>query len=1194
MRRWCPFGSFPTYRPLQDGRRATCLQEHVHPATLSPISERTEFGTEKATPTPPRKPGQHGLQPALLTWAPPLPRAATAREQRNPEMLGLEGTGRHVSSAGLRWRRASSGSFLRRCLHHLRRAGSTVPGSAERTVQTVAKVTALRAVPRRSEPSRFPQVTTAPSLQGLLRSMEEDQHFTWLAQLGPAPRPLTLEETLQEGGAKRPTRFGAGACRLCLHRLEDMAVTIAAVDAQLLSVHPPSQLEASAQLQEAESRAAEASREATELHLPRSPELHQEEEPREQAPAATPKSAEIAGELLRKKVKSSGLLETPDTASVISRNSKKELEDPDSTLSRFLQAKRSPAPSTRGTPRPHDQQKAPHGSRSRVSSEDSNAYSDVSFFVRELGFAVSLADWKGPERSSNFRFLATRAATATRNLVDRLKSKTNRPTRVKVIKDADELKKQLHRAINEGKKAYNVEDLYWKTGVMQKIARSSLFQQLAQNATLAMILGYALWLSYDTDANQASTLLAAEMQFQVMEHVFCAYFLVAAWQMTVSRVRYQISFGYPLDMFEPGSLHEAWVMTIVLLLSDSQGTFFSNSSSLRLIRLLRLSRVARIARLLRAAPELMIMVKGMMLGVLGTAPHGNDCCSAVDAHHRSLGGGCSLCLRHCHAPSDRRESGWPPLLQHRLDLHALVAALCDVIGLSALFLVVIALSAWLLLNMLIGVMCEVVSGVSQTERQAIAEAFVREKVQNCHIFTLWNYSRPVPEYIHLNLQSWQLASKGRCGAPVLVNRSNVRQWIPDAPEEPLFNGRKAAGKDAFHRGETGEIEELFRIPYEAAESDAIRYALIYHNGGIYMDTDFLAIDMSKKRKVMKPLSRKMYHLFNSQGFADAYSCVDLTNDLSGSVAGELYKLSQVKRRQVPHGDLVRKCANDGGLCHCQGIAFYGRRFACNGSGETNLETMMQTQYEVQEVSSSIRCGEHDFGGDPLYGELTFEEFLNVIMSLRGSNAVTLKDIMDLRRTLHRNQTELRSGPNVGSTVPATRGDPRPNRTLGGPAAETFSTIRPGNTLDGISTSLGTISLSAGRIFLPSSIAEEVHVPDPPAWQQKIRSILEHHEVIEARQALARKELQELLEMLPEVEAAQDAPNTARLGANSRGSKAPHAAAATPKTQVECALCGRQKMCQPGSVGPDWSEVQVRLFQDRSSDCPNYRLVHSLV
>ncbi|CAL1165348.1 unnamed protein product, partial [Cladocopium goreaui] len=91
-----------------------------------------------------------------------------------------------------------------------------------------------------------------------------------------------------------------------------------------------------------------------------SPELHQEEEPREpRAPAATPKSAEIAGELLRKKVKSPILSDTPDTASVISRGSKKEIEEalsqgvgtPDSsTLARFLN-RRSPAPSTAGTPR---------------------------------------------------------------------------------------------------------------------------------------------------------------------------------------------------------------------------------------------------------------------------------------------------------------------------------------------------------------------------------------------------------------------------------------------------------------------------------------------------------------------------------------------------------------------------------------------------------------------------------------------------------------------------------------------------------------------------------------------------------------------------------------------------------------------------------------------------------------------------
>ncbi|CAK9042278.1 unnamed protein product [Durusdinium trenchii] len=554
----------------------------------------------------------------------------------------------------------------------------------------------------------------------------------------------------------------------------------------------------------------------------------------------------------------------------------------------------------------------------------------------------------GPERSSNFRFLATRAATATRNLVDRLKSKTNRPTRVKVIKDADELKKQLHRAINEGKKAYNVEDLYWKTGVMQKIARSSLFQ----NATLAMILGYALWLSYDTDANQASTLLAAEMQFQVMEHVFCAYFLV---ELTIRFFAFREKcqalcdgwFVFDLLLVLLG-VAEAWVMTIVLLLSDSQGTFFSNSSSLRLIRLLRLSRVARIARLLRAAPELMIMVKGMIAAARSMLTTGVLVVAVLYVF--------GIAMRQATEGSQGGRlyfnTVWTSMLSlllyaTLLDSPSVVMGSLNWFG-GALFLVVIALSAWLLLNMLIGVMCEVVSGVSQTERQAIAEAFVREKVQQ-----------------------------------IIQDRHGVRQ-IPSISRRVLI--------DMLH-------------------------------------------------------DRNATTLLNEAG-VDVVGLVD--------VADYIF--------QSDHSEEVEK-------------------------------------------------------------ELTFEEFLNVIMSLRGSNAVTLKDIMDLRRTLHRNQTELRSviSELEERTPLASPLRPLPNRTLGGPAAETFSTIRPGNTLDGISTSLGTISLSrdttpdgtSSRIFLPSSIAEEVHVPDPPAWQQKIRSILEHHEVIEARQALARKELQELLEMLPE-------------------------------------------------------------------------------
>merc|ERR1719464_2178702 len=47
---------------------------------------------------------------------------------------------------------------------------------------------------------------------------------------------------------------------------------------------------------------------------------------------------------------------------------------------------------------------------------------------------------------------------------------------------------------------------------------------------------------------------------------------------------------------------------------------------------------------------------------------------------------------------------------------------------AVLFGVFIFLSAMLLLNILIGVLCEVVSGVSAIEKELITESFVREKV----------------------------------------------------------------------------------------------------------------------------------------------------------------------------------------------------------------------------------------------------------------------------------------------------------------------------------------------------------------------------------------------------------------------------------------------------------------------------------
>lgn len=543
--------------------------------------------------------------------------------------------------------------------------------------------------------------------------------------------------------------------------------------------------------------------------------------------------------------------------------------------------------------------------------------------------------------TSNLRGLASAAATASRTLVSRLTSKGRAP-RVKVLKDAEELKRQLQIAIHEGKSVYNVESLYWEDGVMQKIAKSSIFQ----NTTLFMIFGYALWLSYDTDENDASTLIEADVQFQVMEHIFCTYFLVEL------VIRF-LAFKSKRHAFYDGwfifdsflvtlGVAEAWIMSIVLLLTNSQdSSVFANSSSLRLLRLLRLSRVARTARLLRAAPELLIMVKGMIAAARSMLTTGVLVIGVLYVF--------GIAMRQATVGTEGGAqyfgTVWKSMFSllvyaTLLDSPAEVMSSLNEVGV-AIFLLVIALSALLLLNMLIGVMCEVVSGVSQTEREVIAEAFVREKVQ------------------------------------LIVQRRHGKSEVPVSRKELI---------DMLH-------------------------------------------------------DREATSLLNEAG-VDVIGLVDVADFVFNSDDGET--------------------------------------------------------------------------GDQ---ELSFQDFLRVVMALRGSNAVTLKDIMDLRRTLHKHHRELRGAVHdLEERTVRSSGVPVPPSPL-----SRSHKIYPGNTIE-VSASLGVSSLCeappseslGSRIPLPCTIEEEqVPLPPRPAWQRKLKNILEHQEIIEERQMLVRQDLQELMQMLPE-------------------------------------------------------------------------------
>merc|ERR1719410_1759359 len=72
------------------------------------------------------------------------------------------------------------------------------------------------------------------------------------------------------------------------------------------------------------------------------------------------------------------------------------------------------------------------------------------------------------------------------------------------------------------KPPYDVGNYYKKEGLCQKIARHSKFELL----TNVVVSVNALWIAVDTDYNRSSTLLDADLIFQIMENCFCIYFVL--------------------------------------------------------------------------------------------------------------------------------------------------------------------------------------------------------------------------------------------------------------------------------------------------------------------------------------------------------------------------------------------------------------------------------------------------------------------------------------------------------------------------------------------------------------------------------------------------------------------------------------------------------------------------------------------
>mmetsp|Transcript_116198 Transcript_116198/g.259745 ORF Transcript_116198/g.259745 Transcript_116198/m.259745 type:complete len:555 (+) Transcript_116198:91-1755(+) len=296
----------------------------------------------------------------------------------------------------------------------------------------------------------------------------------------------------------------------------------------------------------------------------------------------------------------------------------------------------------------------------------------------------------------------------------------------------DKLKENLH------KPTYDVKNFYKEEGICQKIARSDAFEHI----TLGVIGLNALWMAIACDWQTESTLNDAHPIFIVAEFFFCAYFL-SEWVMRFGAFAQKwntIRDGwFVFDSFMLALMvFETWVMFVVLELVGGEGADLGNAGLLRLLRLLRLSRMARMVRLFHFMPELLILIKGMVAGIRSVSLTLVLLTIIIYIF--------AIIFRQIATGSVVGDEKFPTVLvaMHTLlldgvlmdDTGGLVRLLEDAGGESILLKLTllpilygfILLASLTVMNMLIGVLVEVVSAVASTEQEGIAISHMGDKL----------------------------------------------------------------------------------------------------------------------------------------------------------------------------------------------------------------------------------------------------------------------------------------------------------------------------------------------------------------------------------------------------------------------------------------------------------------------------------
>jgi len=240
----------------------------------------------------------------------------------------------------------------------------------------------------------------------------------------------------------------------------------------------------------------------------------------------------------------------------------------------------------------------------------------------------------------------------------------------------------------------------------------------------------AIWIAVDADENPAETLLDAKWPFVFADVSFFSYFVMELFVRFMAFEKKCKCLKDPWFVFDTSlvALYLFDPFIISLAVAASGGGKMDLPTSV--LRLFRLARLSRLVRMLRSLPELMIMIKGMVtaaatvsytLGLLLIFTY----VFAIAMTQLSIG-------------TEFREWYFKGVA---LSMYSLIiygtfldslAEFCDDIRAESTpcliaVTVYVVLASMTVMNMLIGILCEVISAVAEEEKETMITEKVYEK-----------------------------------------------------------------------------------------------------------------------------------------------------------------------------------------------------------------------------------------------------------------------------------------------------------------------------------------------------------------------------------------------------------------------------------------------------------------------------------